>query len=184
MFLDGDSADRAGLMARLVELIATGTHDFVLATRTRGGREKGAMAWHQALAGRLAGAAMRLFFGLPYTDMCAFSAIWRDVFAALHLRQMGYGRHLEMQRLATRASLRIMEAPLSYRRRAGGGREWPARSPAACAPGGGLLPRCCVSQEHEVDCGQPGVGLQLRSGSPTLSRSAPGLCLAPKALKG
>ena len=120
VFLDGDGADRADLLHRLVAPIAAGTQDFVLATRTRGGREPGAMAWHQVLAGRLAGAAMRLLYGVPYTDMCAFRAIRRDALAALALREMGYGWNLEMQMRAARAGLRILEIPLPYRRRAGG----------------------------------------------------------------
>ena len=107
-------------MAQLVGPIAAGAQDFVLATRTRGGREAGAMAWHQVLAGRLAGAAMRLLYGVPYTDMCAFRAIRRDALAALPMREMGYGWNLEMQMLAARSGLRILELPLPYRRRAGG----------------------------------------------------------------
>lgn len=120
VFLDGDGADRADLLDRLVTPIAAGSQDFMLATRTRGERERGAMAWHQVLAGRLAGAAMRLLYGVPYTDMCAFRAIRRDALAALGLREMGYGWNLEMQMRAARAGLRIREIPLPYRRRAGG----------------------------------------------------------------
>ena len=120
VFLDGDGADRADLMARLVAPIAAGAQDFVLATRTRGERERGAMAWHQVLAGRLAGAAMRALYGVPYTDMCAFRAIRREALETLGLREMGYGWNLEMQMLAARGRLRILEVPLPYRRRAGG----------------------------------------------------------------
>ena len=120
VFLDGDGADRADLIARLVGPIVAGAQDFVLATRTRGGREPGAMAWHQVLAGRLAGVAMRLLYSVPYSDMCAFRAIRRDALAALQLQEMGYGWNLEMQMQAARAGLRIMEVPLPYRRRAGG----------------------------------------------------------------
>lgn len=120
VFLDGDGADRVDLMARLVGPIADGAQDFVLATRTRGGREAGAMAWHQVLAGRLAGMAMRLLYGVPYTDMCAFRAIRRAALADLALRERGYGWNIEMQMLAARARLRILEVPLPYRRRAGG----------------------------------------------------------------
>jgi len=120
VFLDGDGADRTDLMARLVAPIARGEQDFVLATRTGGGREPGAMAWHQVLAGHLAGIAMGLFYGVTYTDMCAFRAIHRDALAGLRLRDKGYGWNVEMQMMAARAGLRIMEVRLPYRRRAGG----------------------------------------------------------------
>ena len=78
------------------------------------------MAWHQVLAGRLAGIAIRLLYGVPYTDMCAFRAIRRDALNSLAMREMGYGWNLEMQMLAAQAGLRVLEVPLPYRRRAAG----------------------------------------------------------------
>ncbi|MBV9734632.1 MAG: glycosyltransferase family 2 protein, partial [Acidisphaera sp.] len=78
VFLDGDGADRADLMARLVAPIRAGTHDFVIGTRVRGEREAGSMSAHQVLAGRLAGTATGLLYGVRYSDMCAFRAIRRD----------------------------------------------------------------------------------------------------------
>jgi glycosyltransferase involved in cell wall biosynthesis len=120
VFLDGDGADRADLMPRLVQPIFEGTHDFVIASRTRGEREPGSMSWHQLLAGRLAGWGMRALYGVRYSDMCAFRAIRRDCLARLHMREMTYGWNLEMQMKAARARLRVLEVPMPYRRRAGG----------------------------------------------------------------
>jgi len=120
VFLDGDGADRADLMARLVAPIRAGTHDFVIGTRVRGEREAGSMSAHQVLAGRLAGTATGLLYGVRYSDMCAFRAIRRDALARLGLREMTYGWNIEMQMQAARAGLRILELPVPYRRRAGG----------------------------------------------------------------
>ena len=120
VFLDGDGADCAELMDRLVGPIAAGVQDFVLATRTRGGRDPGAMAWHQVLAGRAVGAVLRALYGVAYSDMCAYRAIRREALAGLGLREMGYGWNLEMQMRAAQAGLRIAEVALPYRRRAGG----------------------------------------------------------------
>ncbi len=120
VFMDGDGADRADLMHRLVGPIHAGTHDFVIASRTRGLRDPGAMSWHQVLAGQLAGLGMRALYGVRYTDMCAFRAIRRSSLAALNLREMTYGWNIEMQMQAARAGLRILEVPLPYRCRAGG----------------------------------------------------------------
>jgi glycosyltransferase involved in cell wall biosynthesis len=119
-FLDGDGADRGDLLAHLVQPILDGTHDFVIASRTRGERESGSMSWHQVLAGRLAGWGMRALYGVRYTDMCAYRAIRRDCLARLEMREMTYGWNLEMQMKAARAGLRILELPMPYRRRAGG----------------------------------------------------------------
>jgi glycosyltransferase involved in cell wall biosynthesis len=120
VFLDGDGADRADLMALLVDPIRAGTHDFVIASRTRGKREPGSMSSHQVLAGHLAGLGMRLLYGVRYSDMCAFRAIRRSSLEALALREQTYGWNIEMQMQAARAGLRILEIPVPYRRRAGG----------------------------------------------------------------
>jgi len=120
VFLDGDGADRADLMHRLVDPIRAGTHDFVIASRTRGVRDPGAMSAHQVLAGHAAGFGMRLLYGVRYSDMCAFRAIRRDALAALDMREMTYGWNIEMQMKAARAGLRILEVPVPYRCRAGG----------------------------------------------------------------
>ncbi len=119
-FIDGDGADRGDLLGRLVGPIAAGTHDFVLASRTRGEREPGAMLWHQVLAGRLVGAVIAARTGVRYSDMCAFRAIRRDALAALEMRETGYGWNVEMQIRAALAGLRVLEVPMPCRRRAGG----------------------------------------------------------------
>ena len=51
VFMDGDGSDRADLMPLLLAPIQAGTHDFVIGSRVRGVREKGAMSWHQVLGG-------------------------------------------------------------------------------------------------------------------------------------
>lgn len=120
VFLDGDGADRGDLIARIARPVLDGTHDFVLASRTRGERQAGSMLWHQVLAGRLAGMGIGALYRVRYTDMCAFRAIRRDVLARLDMAEMTYGWNIEMQMKAARARLRIIEVPMPYRCRAGG----------------------------------------------------------------
>ena len=119
-FLDGDGADRGDLLALIAGPVLAGTHDFVLASRTRGTREPGSMLWHQVLAGRIAGWGMGALYGSRYSDMCAFRAIGRDTLRTLDMREMTYGWNIEMQMKAARAGLRILEVPVPYRCRAGG----------------------------------------------------------------
>lgn len=120
VFMDGDGADRGDLVARIAGPVLAGERDFVLATRTRGEREAGAMLWHQVLAGRVAGVALGALYGVRYSDMCAFRAIDRAALEALGLRETTYGWNIEMQMRAARAGLRIAEVPLPYRRRLSG----------------------------------------------------------------
>jgi glycosyltransferase involved in cell wall biosynthesis len=103
VFLDGDGADRADLLGVIIQPILTGTHDFVLASRTLGQRDPGSMLWHQVLAGRIAGVAIGALYGTKYSDMCAFRAVKR----AVHHRNptplpMPHRRQIQSRRLPTR----------------------------------------------------------------------------------
>jgi glycosyltransferase involved in cell wall biosynthesis len=120
VFLDGDGGDRPEAIPRLVQPILEGKYDFVIGSRTRGMREKGRMGIHQALAGRVIGAAIGAIYGVRYTDMCAFRAIRVDALERLGMREMTYGWNLEMQMRAARAGLRINELPVPHGRRIAG----------------------------------------------------------------
>jgi glycosyltransferase involved in cell wall biosynthesis len=120
VFMDGDGADDPAAMGVLVAPVRSGAYDFVIASRALGEREPGSMAWHQLLAGRIAGILTRLLYGVRYTDMCAYRAIRRDTLLALGMCELTYGWNLEMQMRVARAGLRVLEVPVSYRRRLGG----------------------------------------------------------------
>jgi|SRR5918992_4312046 glycosyltransferase involved in cell wall biosynthesis len=120
LFLDGDGSDCPELMELLVNPIVEGNYDFVIGSRTRGEREAGSMNFQQIIAGRLAGFLLRKLYGIRYTDMCPFRAIRREALQRLGMRELTYGWNLEMQMRAARAKLRILEVPVSHRRRAGG----------------------------------------------------------------
>jgi glycosyltransferase involved in cell wall biosynthesis len=120
VFLDGDGSDCAELMPQLVDPIRRGEQDFVIGSRTRGKREPGSMNFQQVVAGRIAGALLRLLYGVRYTDMCPFRAIRRDALDRLGMKEQTYGWNLEMQMRAARAQLRILEVPVNHRCRTGG----------------------------------------------------------------
>ena len=120
VFMDGDGSDFPEELPNLVAPIAEDARDFVIASRARGSREPGSMAWHQLASGRAVGALVGLLYGFRYTDMCAFRAIRRDALLSLGMREMTYGWNLEMQMKAAREGLRILEIPAPYARRAGG----------------------------------------------------------------
>ena len=117
VFMDGDGADDPRSIVELVEPIRSGGCDFVLGSRARGRREAGSIAWHQLVAGRVAGWGMRLLYGVSYTDMSALRAIRRQALLELAMRELTYGWNLEMQMRSARAGLRILEIAFDYRRR-------------------------------------------------------------------
>jgi glycosyltransferase involved in cell wall biosynthesis len=120
VFMDGDGADRADLLHRLVDPIRAGAQDFVIAARVRHLRDRHSMSIHQIVAGHVLGFAIGVVTGTRYTDMCAFRAIRLDALRRLGLREMTYGWNIEMQIQAARHGLRIVEVPLPYRCRIGG----------------------------------------------------------------
>jgi glycosyltransferase involved in cell wall biosynthesis len=120
VFMDGDGADDPVFIKAMVAAIRNDGYDFVIGSRARGEREAGSMGSHQLLTGLLAGALISLFYGVRYTDMCAYRAIRRDTLLALGMRERTYGWNLEMQMRVARSRLRVLELPVAYRRRAGG----------------------------------------------------------------
>jgi glycosyltransferase involved in cell wall biosynthesis len=120
VFMDGDGADDPAAIAALVAPLANGDCDFAIASRVRGVRAPGSMAWHQLLAGQIIGLLTGLLYGVRYTDMCALRAIRRDTLMQLGMREMTYGWNLEMQMRVARLGLRVREVPVDYRRRIGG----------------------------------------------------------------
>jgi glycosyltransferase involved in cell wall biosynthesis len=120
VFLDGDGSDCPEFIPQMIEPIAANTHDFVIGSRARGKREPGSMNFQQLFAGRLAGALMRLLYGVRYTDMCPFRAIRPQILENLGMREETYGWNLEMQMRAAKKHLRILEIPVDHRLRTGG----------------------------------------------------------------
>ena len=120
VFMDGDGADDPAFIKDMVAALRSGSYDFVIGSRARGQREPGSMGSHQLLIGVVAGALIKLFYGVRYTDMCAYRAIRRETLLQLGMRERTYGWNLEMQMRVARAGLRVLELPVAYRRRAGG----------------------------------------------------------------
>ncbi|MBV8916437.1 MAG: glycosyltransferase [Acetobacteraceae bacterium] len=119
-FMDGDGADRADQLARICGPVLAGEREFVIASRTRGAREKGSMLWLQVVAGAVLGGLIGLLYRVRYTDLCALRAIDRLSLARLEMHDMTYGWNIEMQMKAARSGLRLLELPVPYRVRAGG----------------------------------------------------------------
>ena len=120
VFMDGDGADDPAMIAAMTQPIACGAVDFVIGSRVRGRAAAHSMGRHQRWAGLALGLAMRILYGVRFTDMCALRAIRRPVLLQLGMREMTYGWNLEMQIKAPRAGLRICEVTLPYYRRVAG----------------------------------------------------------------
>ncbi len=120
VFLDGDGSDVPAELPSVALPVLEGLYDFTIGSRLRGRREPGSLLLSQVFAGWLAGTAMRLLYGVRYTDMGPMRAISRSALEQLHMSEMTYGWNLEMQMKAARAGFRILELPTTCRRRRGG----------------------------------------------------------------
>lgn len=118
-FLDADYSDDPRQLPALVRPIFGGTADFVLGSRMTGPRENGAMPPQSLFGNRLACILMRWAFGVRYTDLGPFRAIDYARLLELGMTDRNFGWTVEMQIKAARRKLRIVEVPVSYRRRIG-----------------------------------------------------------------
>lgn len=119
VFLDADYSDHPEELASLVQPILDDRFDLVLGSRLAGRREPGAMPPQSVWGNRLACFLMWLLFGAKYTDLGPFRAIRWTALERLGMRDRNYGWTVEMQIKAARLGLRVLEVPVSYRRRIG-----------------------------------------------------------------
>lgn len=119
VFMDADSSDNPAEARQLLEPILGGRADLVLGSRVLGRAEPGSLQPHQVLGNRLATFLVRLLYRYRYTDLGPFRAIRAEAFHRLQMRDRNYGWTVEMQIRAVQQGLRIVEVPVSYRRRIG-----------------------------------------------------------------
>lgn len=121
VFLDGDYSDYPEEMPSIVLPILQGRSDLVVGSRLSVGKmERGALPAHAIFGDRLIALLMRIRFGVHITDLGPFHAIRADVLRQLKMREMTYGWTVEMIVKAARRRRRILEVPVSYRKRLSG----------------------------------------------------------------
>jgi hypothetical protein len=118
VFLDGDYSDHPEELPRLLDAISADA-DLVIGSRMLGNREPGALLPQARFGNALACSLIRLLSGYRYTDLGPFRAIRWDALRRLGMQDRNFGWTVEMQVKAVRKGLRIVEVPVSYRKRVG-----------------------------------------------------------------
>lgn len=119
VFLDADGSDDPAEIARLLEPIEQGRADLVIGSRALGEVEPGALTPQQRFGNRLATFMIRVLWGHRYTDLGPFRAIRKGTYDAIGMEDRRYGWTVEMQIRALQIDARVIEVPVSYRKRIG-----------------------------------------------------------------
>jgi glycosyltransferase involved in cell wall biosynthesis len=119
VFIDGDYSDYAEEMERIITPILKGDADLAIGSRTSGRRDKWALPFHAYWGNRLAAWLINLFYQYRFTDLGPFRGIRCASLQKLNMVDKNYGWTVEMQIKAVMHGLKIIEIPVSYRKRIG-----------------------------------------------------------------
>jgi len=120
VFMDGDGSFAPGELPILLAPLNSGQADLVLGSRTLGGMALDAMPVHQRAGNQLVVWLLGRLYRVTLTDLGPFRAIRRDLLLDLNMKEHTYGWPVEMMVKATRRHARLVEVPVSYRRRTAG----------------------------------------------------------------
>lgn len=119
VFMDGDLSDYPEELNLLINPILQNNFDFVVGSRILGKREKGSLPFQSRFGSVVAGLLINLFWKIKYTDLGPFRAIKFEKLLQLNMNDKWYGWTVQMQVRAAKQKLKIIEVPVSYRKRIG-----------------------------------------------------------------
>lgn len=119
LFVDGDGSDDPADIDAVIGPIARDEADLVIGSRTLGHVEQGALTPQQRFGNWLAVRLILLLFGHRYSDLGPFRAIRRTTLEEIAMQDRRYGWTVEMQIRALQIGARVIEVPVTYRRRIG-----------------------------------------------------------------
>ena len=119
VFLDGDYSDYPEELTKIVAPMIEKNIDFVIGSRVKKLRDKGAMQPQQIFGNWLATSLMALFFKSKFTDLGPFRAIKFDTLMRLQMEDPTYGWTVEMQLKILKQKFTYEEIAVKYRNRIG-----------------------------------------------------------------
>ncbi len=143
--MDGDRSDRFDELPLLLRPLLAGEADLVIGSRTLGTYEPGSLQPQQLFGNWVAAQMLRLLYGVRVTDIGPFRVMRRRDLLDLGMQEMTYGWSVEMIARSARHGLRVLEAPVTYRNRAGGESKVSGNMHASVRAGGriiGTILRC------------------------------------------
>ncbi|MFN2458098.1 MAG: glycosyltransferase family 2 protein [Chitinophagaceae bacterium] len=119
VFIDADYSDHPEEMPYLLQPIINEGMDMVIGSRALGRKERGSMTVQQEFGTSLATRLLKIIYGVTYTDLGPFRAIRYDKLLEINMQDTTYGWTVEMQLKAAKAKMKVVEVPVSYRKRIG-----------------------------------------------------------------
>lgn len=120
VFMDGDRSDKPDEIPIILEPLLKCRADLVVGSRMLGSYEPGSLTTAQRFGNWIGCRALSRFYNVHLTDFGPFRAIRRDDLLGLNMQEMTYGWPLEMLARAGRNDLRVINVPVTWRKRAGG----------------------------------------------------------------
>lgn len=145
LFMDGDRSDNPRELGIVLEPLLREEADLVVGSRLMGSYEPGSMTTPQRLGNWIACRGLDRFYHVHISDFGPFRAIRRNDLLSLGMREMTYGWPLEMLARAGKAKLRVVNVPVTWRKRAAGESKVSGNLRASLATGYrylGTLVRC------------------------------------------
>lgn len=119
VFMDGDYSDHPGEIRALLAAQFHHQADLVVGSRVLGRREPGSLTFQQRLGNRFSTWIIGILYGHSYSDLGPFRLIRRQALERLGMKDRNYGWTVEMQVKALQHHMKVVEVPVSYRRRIG-----------------------------------------------------------------
>jgi glycosyltransferase involved in cell wall biosynthesis len=119
VFMDADYSDYPHEIKALLAAQFHHQADLVVGSRILGQREPGSLTIQQRLGNWLSTRIIKRLYGYSYSDLGPFRLIRRQALERLEMQDQNYGWTVEMQVKALQHQMKIVEIPVSYRRRIG-----------------------------------------------------------------
>lgn len=149
-FADADGSDNLSYLLELLDPLATGEAELVLARRIP--VEAAALSFQQRFGNWLATTLIRVFWGHEYRDLGPMRAITWNGLKRLGMADTNYGWTIEMQIKALQNGLRPKEVPVPYLRRKAGQSKISGTLMGSVCAGVKILWIICRGMWAERDC--------------------------------
>jgi len=119
IFMDGDYSDYPDEISKLITAQSHHRADLVVGSRVLGQHEPGSLTVQQRFGNWLSTRLIKRLYGYSYTDLGPFRLIRKEALDRLKMRDRNFGWTVEMQIKALQQGLKVIEVPVSYRKRIG-----------------------------------------------------------------